>query len=374
MLGALVGGGCCAFAGPVADEQCELLRQAYLANREKFDAFSCEFDWITAEASSVEAALAGDLENPVLAHVRWVVDGSRQRYELVCATEESQQIPAPVGDNLMVYVPCLEVTTLTDGQIGFGLVGRLSNANVSRRLGPEPDILNTPLSLGAMGDNEKFGPGLQPRVDEKLTVTIAYGGQAEDGGRALEILVQTFAWKDVGSSETRWSLDPAHGYLPVEVEYAADPTHSRCIVTAIRACDNGGFMPERWVFFQNADGPPPLHVRVLELRELSLAKPQEDDFAVELPAGVGIVNPTGDMRASFDLQQPEVVRLGELESWLQRCDEALQAALAADNAAQPIPRARVWPWVVGAFAAALALIALSLARKRRGRSAGGPAV
>lgn len=311
-----------------ADAKTTALERAYLSNREAFREFSCRFVVKRGRAFTTEDALAGKLSDVVVRNGLWVVDGARQRYELICEDPKSEiLVPPSAGlakDNRLVYtsVKCLSETFICDDVVGLTYAPKHLVANIGTSLGAEPRITVTPLSYGIMGVNETSGPIFSSTVGSD--VFRRYGGVKEVAGARLEALL-------VGKSSSfykEFSLDAKRGFLPVEVRYYSRDgvLAGLAVVTKIRKCPNNAYFPERSVTLVNPDAPGPKQVWVIELRDLTLTRPAEEELAIELVEGTEIVEPP-TMLARVRLSKTQTVGVKDLGQLLDRCRDARRAEL-----------------------------------------------
>jgi hypothetical protein len=356
--------------GTEADSIVEALQQGYLANREAFSAFTCTFVWKDGGANTMEEALAGELFNVMVKNGLWIVDGKRQRYEILCADPEQEKLELdlpkerpPDGRGLVVgSTGCISRKILAGETLGLSYVPLLSTANIGWRFATQPQISHTPFSMGVMGINESLTPAL--RQTPGRDVSRRYGGQRTVEGVLCEVLLISS-----GNVLSEWSLDPRRGFLPIELRrysradmYLIDNYLGlRTLVTHVRQGPNGAYFPERSVTFTHPHAPMATRAHIIEVQELELTRPDPAALAVELPAGTNIVEqPT--MLASIRMAESGWVHVDDLDAWVERCREARAAKLEGrpPRDASPSPSPSSSPPPRAALRLVLVLVSLAM--------------
>lgn len=351
------------------DKMAEFLRQGYLANREAFRQFTCRFRVIDGTAESFSDAIAGTMATTQVRQGLWVVDGRKQRYELVCEDPTTEKLPPPPKGGGVVGGGCNTERLLSDGKLGLRYSKGLGAANISPAKGQQPQIHLTPISMGLMGDDESRGPGSATVMGVNGPAYRRFGGIRTVNG--VDLSVMSIGEEGIPGNEwsMQWCLDPARGFLPLEVSYYEAPNQRGrlAVITAVRKCSNGAFFPERSVGIIQPDGPWPRGVQVIELVDLDLRTPSDNAFAVEIPKGSKVVYPE-DMRAFVRVPDETRIHVSELAEWIERCNSAMKVRTAQVIPA-PSAQARIWEWVVVGLAGAIAFVCAAALLRRRLRRA-----
>lgn len=283
------------------NENLVFLQAAYEENRQKFTTFVCRFRVAKVKAESIDALLDGKVTTRVQMRGLWCVNGSEERYSLKCVDPSQNKIPDPNSDPdargvSVVMGQCDSVDLLGNDRLGLSFSFGLQSASLSPSRGAELPIHDTPISMGFMGDDEKFAPNRTPPPSQLGDTFKSYGGQERKQNKLTEVIVS-----GVGSpAEVRcadyWHLCPEYDFLPIEVEFRIrGQVSSRAVVTDVRAMDNGGYFPFRSVVFTPRTGE--VHGTVIEVDELELRTPTDEEMTIKLPAGTTLAN--NDQRKHF---------------------------------------------------------------------------
>lgn len=335
------------------DTMLKALREGYLENRESFRSFSCRFRLSTGATPSVEAAIAGRIDDPVVQDGLWIVKGQKVRYELTCRERRREELPdlksLPKGQAL-VSSQCNSQKSIGNGILGLHYSRGLEAANLISLKSRGLQINDTPISMGAMGRDEDISPARAPKGIARPPSAQYLGTEVVDG-RPLHVILYTEEGQDWSQ---KWYLDTDRGCVPIEMRFysSRDQLSSRCIATEIRKCGNGAYMPARSVSIGYPEGKPPHRVVAIELVELDLRPPDDRLFAISLPAGVAIVN-ADDLREVIRLKADETLHVDHLDAWQEKCRGAalthLPLPALSDAKPKAVPR---WVWVVSALAVA----------------------
>lgn len=294
------------------DTKGTFLAEAYAANRDKFRSFYCRFHVMDGRAASLEDALAGRIDTHLRRNGIWVVHGGVQRYELACENPQDEKIETPKpGDDIdktFYSAGGFSESVLAGDEIGIRYVNQLNSARLRQSFGVSVPINITPISMGYMGESERFGPGVRAGTSAPGGILYRRSGPTSNsiGGKVCEVLIVGIEPTTApGSWRTNWLLDPDQGFLPIEAQYYHSDNHRAglCVVTKLRKTVNGGFFPERSLTI-DLDVKNRVLVTVIELDELRLEVPSPADFRLHLPQGIGIVKETkfiGRAKRDMDL-------------------------------------------------------------------------
>lgn len=306
-----------ALASPAAgaeDERTVLraIAEGYLHNRESFPQFTCRYRIAKGRAASYEQAVDGDLANPVTADILWVVSGDKERHSVStndAALRENAARSVQADGSTVVVVPIASEDYLTDGRRQFRHSSGLANLF---GVGSSDHRLSTnPFSMGVMGEGESRTPAalIQQKLNEPNPCRLR-GRESVLGYGALVVEIPS---RD-GTQVLTYYLDPERGYLPIRKDAETrGQVESRTMITEARDCGDDRWFPMRSVRITNPEGEPPYYVQLIDVLELDVESvPDEDLFAVELPAGTRVVD-RSDPKSQFESEEPMSVDLNDLQ-------------------------------------------------------------
>jgi hypothetical protein len=202
-------------------------------------------------------------------------------------------------------------------QISFDATMR--SASLFEANAPHASINATPLNMGFLGPNVKYGPDY--RLEHVEEFEFAGGGPETVNG--LQLVSVSFRSRQSGS-QARFVLDPARGFLPVlgfkscrRPGAAPDSPKVHMRLLKARECPDGRWFPEHVVSAtvpDNSGGR--FDVQEIKVIELQLdPKLTEEDFSIDIPAGTMVLAPNvaATEGVFFRTKQDEHVGLRDLD-------------------------------------------------------------
>jgi hypothetical protein len=326
------------------------IAEGYRANRESFTEFSCRFKWRNGKARSLEDARNGKLEQVLEHDGLWIVDGLRTRYQFVCSSVNlSQEFDRAVvarrktpGITREISLPGQEYFYLKNGTMRAHQSKIIKSLNLIPLETEDPaGIQVTPFALGLMGGDEVLGPSaiLKGVVDGHFIGR--FDGTVEEAGKPL--LAVSRGYKGEGL-RTSYRFDPERGYLVVHF-WDSDPHSGKrnyeAFMVEAKDCGSGRWFPMRSIVVPGEENEPwPRRVKEMRVTELTLGRPADQDFVLDVPAGtqVTIVHTSNSVNIEHDTRVHE----SELESLAQRAiehrallGERRKARLAGESLSAP---------------------------------------
>lgn len=266
-----------------------VLCEGFLANRDRFKAFTCRGIVGCGWARSVEEALAegllqaGKTDEPPMEFL-WVKSGPEYRYSLVDVPGKRSH----TGGSMWCYQPGERVGNdiyrLTLGPWG-NFVGDYQTAPSKKDPGA------TPWTPGCFGGGECQ---LLCYVKKSLTapgtiakVTVVKNVMVRNRTTTMIQLTQTVKVGDGKSEEAyeKYYVDESRGYIPIWAENSS----GRWIAIDVEYVAGKGWWPMRWVtnYLDNdrrAKDDPAVRGHELRVTEIVVGKPKPDDLRIAVPA------------------------------------------------------------------------------------------
>jgi hypothetical protein len=364
---------------PDTEQYLKIIIEGYRQNQEAFNAFTCRFRRIYGQALTVEEALQGKLKRRCEVQGLWQVHGEKVHFSLQ-------------GDKHSVPVVTVKDDTKPNFFFGFPALGDaeiLSNGSYTISCSPWYGIGNIFSPQSPFLFNEE-GPFPLERgcpadqIKECLAKKFPYryeGMQEVKGRRLMTVWISTPSQDDPNRLEARLFFDPQRGFLPIQCEYkqfsSQQPTRDMWnIITDIRECSENRWFPMRraklikhwpgkdWRPVISDFDKPFYEVWIIEVNELDLRAPADEEFTAELPAGMLISDPVS--QGHFYLPAPLRVGLKDLERIWQRCRLPTTEGGLEVLEQQP---SRPWGLLLVVTVLALLAIALGLSMRLRRRKA-----
>jgi hypothetical protein len=223
----------------------------------------------------------------------------------------------------------------------------------------------TPFSFGVMGADEQLNPGrlLKRVVDGQGAGT--YEGTVNEEQRTLVAV----SLGPGGGTNQYYRFDPDRGYLATHF-WRSNPESGKIsfevFVLEAKKCGSGRWFPMLSIVVQGGvDGPWPKTVKEIRVSELSLEKPNADDFCLDVAAHTRVAFANG---TSFvTIAENKRVDGAALEALAQQLlDKQNGRVVAGGPPIQPVRRMPwLWPLNVGLIIAGTAIFLL-LRRKTSG--------
>lgn len=347
-------------------EVLESLAFGFLANRQQFSDFACEFTITQGKVASVEDARALRIDEQYTLEGIWAVSGDTVRYELLCPSMDLE-IPRRIesaNSGQWLSSECGSSRVLFNGQIRLVDDPVMRTANIEPVQGETGRVTKTPFTLGGMGADEEFSPGngiLRALSGEWI---VQYQGKKEDSGVSVDVIELGGTPLEPEMVVYRWLLDSERGFLPIEMHYleGTNEPSAMTIATEVREAENGGFYIHSGLTISHLDRPPPYRIEVYRIRSLRIGKPSDEELSLRLATGTNVVD-VRDMRRSVMRQEARLIQVNDLESLLNECAVSpAQGGVISGSA--------VWyssPWRVG-FVGINALVLLVAGRFILGRA------
>jgi hypothetical protein len=265
---------------------CRTIADGYRANRTSFGAFTCRFTFKWGQAATLDDAKIGKIESTVEADGLWIVDGPRTRYLLVTTSVKPRKGPEPVEQRnvrehqvTVVATPGVQESYLQNKDVRAQQSGRFIRLSPARGKEDMPHI--TPFSLGVMGgDATLLGRVADGRDNAHVDGTV------EENGKSLLALS---CGPKGRPARLIYRFDPKRGYLPVHF-WNVDPDSGKrkfeASLLELKDCGSGRWIPLRGIVVSGTkDDPWPRRVREMRVTQLKLERPDENDFALDVPSG-----------------------------------------------------------------------------------------
>lgn len=269
------------------------IAEGYTDNRQRFEAFTCRFTIADGAAHDTQEVLNGKVALSLIANGLWIVNGMRERFELVSPVDLRSTIAelvtsAPESD--AIGVPFLGTMLLGDGQFQLRVTPEVAIANIFTPASPGRAPEPTPFEFGVL-TGEALSP---PRLIESALSGNGFCAVSQKPQNARQFVLTYGMAHDAINME--FVLDEEHGFMPAEITSTNAQTRqitSRVFVTSYLKCGNGGWAPERSLNMLYADGLP-VRAREIKIVEIETApRPDAKQFTLAVPAGVVINDPTG---------------------------------------------------------------------------------
>lgn len=349
------------------DPEAQAAVVTYCANRDSFSQFVCTYRITRAEANSLDDALAGKWTNARSCDYRIVQDRNKTLHKSfgpgAPKLTESQREQLRKGNTIRVDATFDDNGYISDGSRGLNFAPVLQTASLYPEFAPYGGVPTTPFR------SLRFDfPSSNP---EKYSLIKSQVGQQS----GVPVAVLRYASVKQPEYQRQFALDPARGYLPIEVatdipNFPSQPA-VRTFLRSAMECTAGRWFPER-VTEVTVPQKPGNRYQVQEIAVLELnadVKPTSDDLAITIPAGTMINHQLADGKY-FRLKQNEKVSPDQLPRLFQMLDEVKPNVLM-DTA---IPRGNPWGWWAWAGLAFGVLLAigglLMYFRRRRGLNYG----
>jgi hypothetical protein len=344
------------------------------ANLAAFQYYKCRFELTRCDATSLDAAVRGELTNRRSCEFLLVVDGTKERYQEFGPSPPKagpQDVKPPQDGKPGItyrsaeFLPGFHLR-LKDRSLRF--TPDLEQATFENSPTYLPGVSEyAPLSLGIMGERDRASP-FKHLDDGKKGLTQS-GLYFPKGGQTVDV---RFVYLPGGDgAEHELYFDPARGFLPSRALLVdiRDPKNRKIITYSMlleaRECHRGTWFPTHLrIIHPTAKGASVVKTKVIELEYQK--RPTKEDFSVTLPAGTVICRENTDQR--FRLRQDETLNPDDLPTIEQMLAKSLENK-RMDTAIEP---QRSKPWLVWVYigAGVLCLGAfIGLYRFRRARAA-----
>jgi hypothetical protein len=295
----------------LADVDPRVVVESYLFNRESFDRFACVFEIRKGIARDQEAALRGEFPVEISASGHWYVDREKSKFSTIADPVKLRilmKLPGTTdrsAGRTSIPLPFHNLVQLDDGKHLLYYAPFHRHAEIQDPALRRSRIVYSPLDMGTMGEGEANSPAVHIRryLDQKKHVA------AERRGERLVV--------ELGDSpknlHVRYFFDPAKGCSLVRCESAFEGGMPQAVtvVTDLRNCDNMSWFPFR-VVNTIQDPEKKLRVREIAVRELSLARPPDEVFAITLEKGTAVYDGFSHNVFPLQLKQEERIDLGGL--------------------------------------------------------------
>lgn len=361
-------------AGQQASERdhARAVADGYLANREAFTDFSCDFELTAGWADNPMSARDGRLHDAMSGRGVWRVARNKVRLELICdrsAWDRAyNEARSKSPTNFSVAIPLLSQVYLSDGERQLTYNSFANIGDLFPPQDPSPGADFSPWDMIIFGPGETKSPAR--RIQDALgrDQYCHLESVSAPGG----MLTRISLGKSATDLSCRMDLDPERGYLPVQFEQFLDggkTVAAQILTTDMRQAGNGHWFPFRTVMTALPAPNQPIPVKIWQVARLELGAPAEDEFQSQLSKGARLCNNV-DPASGFWAGQTERVGPGDLPALLERSNRAAQAqhakeAKAGKRAAVPgeahvvqeeAPAApSVWPARVGLLSVAFLL-------------------
>jgi hypothetical protein len=264
---------------------CRQIVDGYRANRDALGAFTCRFKYKMGKAASLDDAKNGKIKSNFEGDGLWIVDGPRTRYLFVTTMAKPGKLAAPVverglGEQTVMRVETVGVNEsyLENKEVRASQSRRLIKLKRAKGLESEPTMM--PFSLGMNGGLTTLWQGVADgRQDAHVDRAI------EENGNSLLAL----SWGPKGQPpQLLYQVDPKRSYLPIHFG-AIDPATRKWKIEAsileLKDCGSGRWFPMRGLVVAGAkEDPWPRNVQELRVTELNLERPDDQEFALDVPA------------------------------------------------------------------------------------------
>lgn len=311
LLTLLTGGG----AVDVEPQRAKASVLAYSANVKSFEHYSCRWRYTKAKAESVNQALQGKFLNAISYEMRLLVDGERELKEDLA---EPRPIPLAKGTPIpgkkgLFATPKLVSSDrhLSDGKRQLAYIPQMTAANIALKDKHVFPLRGTPLGMGFIAHRGGAGSP-EERLARPELYELCKAVSEEIDGRP--VITLAFLEKQYATT-VRYSLDMNRGYLPVRICLTdREKKRIEVFVTEMKECTGQRWFPMRTVVVRYPDQGTLCAVTEIRVLELDVdRRPAESEFAVDIPAGTLVFDPTGmDPTKWFKLRQGERIALEDL--------------------------------------------------------------
>ncbi|SRR5579875_2151378 len=350
--------------------------EGYRANRESFRTISCRFRVTDAQSDSVEEALTGKIRIASSHEYLWHVNENNVRYEDLCDESLYKQnlLKGIERKDSEIGAPCLPSARLTDGSIHLIYSPVSNTGNIRGPSNPGRGIDITPFNIGGcFGDDEKYNPSVMiNNVFKGELICLDHHDKLINGEEMISV--------SVGKSPTQphydFVFDVAHGFLLKQITiYSEAMMHG--YVTEVKKCSHGRWFPMHSILIVGKKAP--FFVKEVKVVDLDVDNPpKEEVFALEMPKGSRLVNPS-DMRSVIEFGATKRVTLKDLPTLLKKCQSALEqrkkgnifGEITTDNAGardNRRPKRRGTLWLALMAVGFLCLSVIVWQRKRKQKS------
>lgn len=363
--------------GPAADAEA-LSRAAILAYKKNVDAFpsySCKYQYFKATSKSLEAALAGNLQDKLTRDAVLVVDHptGRERFEILTKLPPADKLGKPVvdrsGKTATRDLPYMPSSLVTLNGKSFFYCPPMGLADIREKW---DEGFPKPMSLIFMGNFGYQTPySLYKDVDSGITKLTSKGSLTDQGRPVIGV---TLYQAPPCTVDNDYFLDPQRGYLPVRILHRRRPPYPRTFDMHNHVLEAKEFSGNRWFPMKvlNVDidpSVPGVSVRGLEVLELTVDEPfAKDAFTITVPAGTRIQSEIGapGTPSAFRLRQDETVRPEDIPR-IEQMLTAVETTPLMDTAITP-PRGPLYlRWWFLTCVAAVAVAGVGFAWRHRAR-------
>lgn len=307
-----------------------VILQGYHANRESFPILTCRFRFTETYAESVENAVQGKYSAPQVVHEAvWLVNGKKERYEVVCNPEIAKKLKLELGEGKEnPQIPAGLDNYLTDGRYrirGEKLIGIANFYGPGQEVSPPRNHLFT---------------GLWMSFEDHLKTSLAdpgYGklnGIVQRGGR--DLISVTFQAISPDLPVDTVFFDPTQGYLPLVHVLKFEKNSDYRYITKVKS-----FRDKRWfplIVIEINHRPRADWIRVFRTEVTLLdasAPPPDSAFDFDLADYFQVLDKT---RANtvFTPREGEKVQVGKMHLIAERLDEQEESRAKASSP-EPAP-------------------------------------
>ncbi len=354
--------GVCYGAVPNADgapTRLKVIAEGALSNRETFLFLTSRFRLLHGTTDTEEQAIAsGPAAIVVDAEGIWVVRQNQVRYELLvdesyiqrarrAALLAQRKDPLRSRQNGPILIQtnikfASEKLLWADGR-GIAFSPTIQGGGFSPPDKVNPQITITPFDMiGSMGKDEKMHPSRLIRDSfTNSEVVCRVDGIEEVDGRKLVVVSHAYV-NSKDQPHRRFWLDPARGFLPVQMTSTYDDPEQRfvkTVVTEVRECTGGRWFPMRTVkmcFPTPAQIEQKIEVFELRVTELDVDKPPTDEMlAIDLPKGSHLHNGI-EANSQITFQADQRVSVTDFDELSERMGIQNQKRLQEAQQMEPI--------------------------------------
>jgi hypothetical protein len=308
---------------PRNEDNLRLLAEGFSINRDAFPFLTCRFQHLEGTAVDLEAALRGELTNPIVSDLLWIVNGAKVKHQITCAAPQDIADEKEVsGKPGMRSDLCSAKGVLYDGKHVFRWSGIANAANIYARETAVPEIFETPFGMGIMGPDDKNNTANVLRRCIAGELYAVFDGPEVVGGLQLT-RIRLGPTKD-RLVATEW-IDSKRGFLPVRIETRVSPKGSMlylAIVKKVKECSNGRWFPTYSIVVDNPERETgQLRTQVFKVVDLDVDnEPKNEVFFIDVSAGAQISEQSANgSPAFFTLGKDERISVNDLGNVLERC-------------------------------------------------------
>ena len=306
-------------AEPNENDMLRVIAEGYLDNRAACDPMTMRFRIVVGHSATVDDAMDGKFLSEICtASVRWHVDGKR-----ICLERKIDEAvidpmfakasitTAAAGGNLPVILPIAPLALVSvDGRIAFrySRLGNVVNLMDPTSGYSAPGVLQTPLDLGIMGEDETANPGalIINGLTDGPESTVSYrGADIVDGDKLERVdIVEGGGWHGA------WYFSPVHGYSLRRIKkFGPGHTLERDVfIREFARVDANHWLPARCVVVFNPDpSKSKQYVHAYYVDEFKVGERPEDlCFALQVPPQT-LVNVPGRPDSQIRLERGEML-------------------------------------------------------------------